>query len=872
MASKKGDKKPKAIRDSGKQAKREASSKKGARKRSERKKASGRDEKRGSLDFPVVGFGSSAGGLDALEKVLEHLPPDLDMAYIVVQHLSPDHESALDQILSNQTLMIVTDIENGERIEPNHFYILPPDSTVRIEAGRLHLEKRDRSTVPMPIDLFFESLAEEMRERAIAIVLSGTGTDGSLGVRAVKQQGGITIAQDDSASYRGMPESAVSSGAIDAVLGPRQIAGRLANLSKDTFLRDPDGVADAPDEDGKKALKRIFGMLRKHSGLDFSQYKEATINRRIRRRMALRRVSDLSGYEQLLRSDQTELESLENDLLIRVTSFFRDTEVFDYLKKRVLPQLVSEHDGERLRVWVPGCATGEEVYSLAILLAETQSAEDEPRFQIFGTDVSERAIEYARRGEYPENITQQIPDALVKKYFSKVDGFLRISSRIREACIFARQDLTRDPPFSNLALVSCRNLLIYLDAEFQKQVFAILQYSLGAGGILLLGTSETIGGEKAFEPVHRKYRIYRKIENGGTLPGPMSLDTSERSTAPPSAEARKPESKTESLSEIADRIVLETLPGVIINEEYEILQFRGRTGRFLEVPQGAPSFNLLKMTRRGLLAAMRMGIEKAKRTGKPWSRSNINLQIDGEAILIDLKVVPFLHRKGRYLVVTFNERPDDAVPETDSETDGKESTRMKRELTATREYLQSIIEDQEVMNEELRSANEEIQSSNEELQSTNEELETAKEELQSSNEELTTLNEELTMRNQELDRLNDDLVNVLTSIDIPIAILDGEMRLRRFNPAAKEMLDLIPADIGRPISDMRASSDIGRLEEIARKVTTDLKPRAIEVETPKGEYELVIQPYKTTDNRIDGVVVVLLVDRASSDARGTEEL
>ncbi len=762
------------------------------------------------------------------------------MALVHIHHLDPDHESMLREILDRESSMIVSEISDDVEIEPDHLYVIPPGKVVRVEDGRLRISERDRSTIPMPIDLFLQSLAEDQRHRAIAVILSGSGSDGALGVKAIKEHDGFTIAQDESAIHRSMPNAAISTGLVDMVLNPSAIAAELVHLSKDPYLRRATLESTAPGAGDQRAFARIFETIRNETGIDFAEYKSTTINRRVRRRMAVHRIEKVSDYADLLKDNAEECEQLREDMLIRVTGFFRDPDVFSFLRNQVLPGLLEERSVEDpLRVWVPACATGEEVYSLAIVIAEALKASGQiVPFQIFGTDISERSIEMARDGIYPKNIMQQVPEPLLERYFSSRDGSYVISRALRDVCIFAKQDLTRDPPFSKLDLVSCRNVLIYLESSLQRRVFSVLEYALKSGGILVLGSSETTGAaSESFTPLHRQFRIYEKKTEDRRFP--LDLGTWERNPLP-ATRARRPTMfrENQSVIEQADEIILHQVapPGVVINENFDVIQFRGRTSRYLEPPPGSPSFNIMKMARQGLLAELRTGVERAKRSGEGVRRQNVRVRLDDDYILVDLEIIPLATaEKERHYLLLFEERAAIALPaqEEESEEDGRSVSRLKRELESTREYLQSIIEEQEAMNEELRSANEEIQSNNEELQSMNEELETAKEELQSSNEELTTLNDELEMRNHELNTLNDDLSNILTSIEIPVIILGRDLRIRRFNPSAQERLNLIPADVGRPLSDLRASLEIERLEETVLSVIETLSLREIPLEGPR---------------------------------------
>ncbi len=815
--------------------------------------------------FPVVAVGASAGGLEAFTELLHGLGETPGMAFIVIQHQEPKHTSALTQILARATSMPVRRVQGGEPIDVNSVYVAPPDAQVIVRRGTLRLEPGG-ATSSMPIDTLFRSLAEDQGARAIGVILSGSASDGSLGLTAIKAEGGITFAQDESAKFGGMPESAIAAGSVDFILPPGEIAQELIRIAGHSFMTGQLlGGPKLPEAE----VSRIFSLLRKTHGIDFTHYKVNTIDRRVRRRMALTKTDDVRQYVDLLRANPAELDLLYRDLLIQVTSFFRDPDAFEALKRDVLPAIVRETGGRQpLRVWVPGCATGEEVYSLAIAFLEVVEAGGmQYTIQIFGTDISDRAVEFARAGVYPASTVAELPEDRLRRFFTKEADSYRVTRAVRDCCIFARQDVTKDPPFSKLDLISCRNVMIYLGTVLQRRVISVFHYALRGGGYLLLGSSETIGGfGELFAPVDRKHRIYRKRESM-LAPLPPAIDRFPREIAerPPMDDAAF---RADNLFREADRVLLARFApvGVIVNETLDVLQFRGRTSPFLEPPAGTASFNLLKMAREGLLGELRGAIQMAKKTNRPVRRESIRVNSNGGSIHANIDVIPFVSPvKEKLIIVLFEEAPPEKKKtalrgkQRPTAREERQVERLKRELDATREYLQSIIEEQEAMNEELRSANEEIQSSNEELQSTNEELETAKEELQSSNEELTTLNEELENRNQELAVVNNDLVNILTAVDIPIVMLDRGLRIRRFNPGAQRALNIIHTDIGRPLSDIRTPLAIENLHEQAAEVIETLETRELEVRDRTGrDYSLRIRPYRTMDDKIEGAVVVLV--------------
>lgn len=700
------------------------------------------------------------------------------------------------------------------------------------------------------------------------MVLSGAASDGTRGARAIKAEGGITFAQDETARFDSMPRAAIGAGSIDFILPPDKIAHELVRIASHSYVAGGEGSTSGRIPPAE--LTKIFDLLNATHNVDFTHYKPATLERRVRRRMMLNHVETVSEYLDVIDRNPKELALLYSDILIRVTGFFRDPAVFETLKKDIIPELVRNRDVDApIRVWVPGCATGEEVYSIAICFLEAMQDRFGCPIQIFGTDISEVAIDRARAGIYPESAVADVAPERLRRYFTRIDGGVRMSKPVRDACIFARQDLTKDPPFSKLDLISCRNVLIYLGAVLQRRVMSIFHYALQADGYLLLGSSEAMSTfNDLFTVTDRKHKIYRKR--------PVAHHRMAVTFGPPAsseprtpAELRDTEAVTATnVTREADRVLLARFcpPGVVINENMEIVQFRGRTSPYLEPAPGTASFDLLKMAREGLLAEIRTAVHMSKRKELPVRRSGVRVKTNEHSVMIDVEVIPFTGvARDRYYAVIFE---PSIVPVREPKGKGRtakkpdevrEVTRLKRELDATREYLQSIIEEQEAMNEELRSANEEIQSSNEELQSTNEELETAKEELQSSNEELTTLNEELENRNDELALANDDLSNLLTSLDIGVVMLDAGMRIRRSNGAAERVLNLLPSDIGRSISDLKTTLVLDDLEKLIAAVIDTLEVREMTVQDRGGRwYSLRIRPYKTMDNKIDGAVIVVV--------------
>ncbi len=774
---------------------------------------------------PVVGIGASAGGLEAFREFLEALPDDTGMAYVLVSHLSKTYKSMLSELLAKVTKMPVGEAHGETRVLPNHIYVIPPNATLEMrEAGLVARPIQSEDRHGLVIDAFFRSLAEHRKSQAIGVVLSGTGTDGTLGLAAIKAEGGIAFAQDQkSAKYPDMPRSASAQfGAADFVLPPAQIAKELARIAGHPYVHtQPYGEAEETTAESQFA--GIFRCIRRATGADFSQYKPTTLRRRILRRMVLNKMETTGVYLNRLESDSSEVEALYRDLLINVTSFFRDPETIDYLKNDVIPDILKHHQGDLpLRVWVPGCATGEEAYSIAMLLLESlQSSARSPAVQIFASDISKQAVHVAREGHYPENIAADVSPERLRKFFSKTSDGYQVGKQVRDLCIFAVQDVTKDPPFSKMDLISCRNLLIYLGVPLQKKVLASFHYALNPDGYLLLGSSESVeAGSDAFRQVDKKHRLYSRLLTSARPHlefGPPEL------TEDPIRKRRQGTSTQPDmdLGREADRIVLSRFspPGVLINSAFDILQFRGRTGPYLEQPPGRATLNLLKMARGGLAIDLRAAIHQAKKAGGSIRKTGVRVQSDSGSTQVTLEVTPVIDKsspgaaKEPYYLVLFDAAPHGRTPaegrsikrsRTGSNSRAeRELAALRGELAGTQDDLRSIIEEQESTNEELQSANEEILSSNEELQSTNEELETAKEELQATNEELITVNEEVQNRNADLAKVNRDLTNLIESVDVVFVMLDSNLRIRRFTSAAQKVLNLIPTDVGRPIGDIK---------------------------------------------------------------------
>lgn len=826
--------------------------------------------------IPVVAVGASAGGLEAFTQLLSALPADTGMAYVLVSHLSHTHKSMLSELLGKATAMPVIQVGRRVIVRPNHVYLIPPQMDLSVDDGVISASPLSERLRPhMVIDHFMRSLAEQRRNRSIGVVLSGSGSDGTLGLAAIKAEGGVTFTQDEgSARYADMPRSAWEAGAADFRLPPDQIAAELARISRHPYVaQHPRSAVEGPADAPPRELGTIFSLVRAATGVDFSFYKPTTIRRRISRRMMVHKIGSTPEYIALLRANREEIEALFQDLLISVTGFFRDHEVFDTLTNEYIrTQFAKRSSDAAVRVWVPGCATGEEAYSIAICLIEALGGGANPPVQVFGTDVSEAAIKRARAGHYSENIRGDVSPERLRNYFVRTESGYQIAPRVRDVCVFANQNLVNDPPFSRLDLISCRNLLIYLGPEMQKRVLATFHYALKPGGLLVLGTSETVGGaSQQFQTENKKYRIYSKIH--GETPAhfeyaPHDPEPERRGPARQAGNAAVP---SIDLNRDVEKLLLKRYApaGVVINRALDIVHFRGQTSPFLEPAPGQASLNLLRMAREGLRAELRSVIQQAQRTSRPARKERIRLRGGGDGA-INIEVIP-MPRRGEadmcYAVLFEAAAPSHRAPEasrpassaTPRNADAGEVAALREELATVQDDLNSIIEEQEASNEELQSANEEILSSNEELQSTNEELETAKEELQATNEELNTVNDELQTRNSELSQTNNDLINLLTAVDIVIVMLSQNLRIRRFTPSAQRIMNLIAGDVGRPLRDINTRLRRPGLENMIAEVIDTMTVKEEEIQDESGRwYSLRVRPYRTVDNKIDGAVLILV--------------
>ncbi|GFK93125.1 Chemotaxis protein methyltransferase Cher2 [Fundidesulfovibrio magnetotacticus] len=840
--------------------------------------------------FPIVGIGASAGGLAAFEAFFSGMPVETDpgMAFVLVQHLAPDHKSILTDLIRRYTRMQVFEVEDGMVVKPNCAYIIPPNRDMAFLNGTLQLlEPLAPRGQRLPIDFFFRSLAQDQREKAIAIVLSGTGSDGTMGVRAIKGEGGMVMAQKpESTEYDGMPRSALATGLVDFELPPAEMPAQIISYVVHAFGKPPRQVTALPLKT-ESTLKKIFILLRAQTSHDFSQYKPSTIHRRIERRMAVHQIDTMDGYVKCLQRTPAEVEALFRDLLIGVTNFFRDPAAFKALEEQIIPKLFAgKSPGSLIRIWSPGCSTGEEAYSLAILLQERMDdLKQSFKVQIFATDIDSQSIGTARSGLYPASISSDISEERLARFFSvEADGVAyRVNKGIRDMLVFSEQNVIKDPPFSKLDLISCRNLLIYLDGDLQKKIIPLFHYALNPGGFLFLGTSETVGefGD-LFSTLERKLKIYQRkgdvlgshrIPLGQFLPPMTALDARR-----PLGASRGVDTSNLPMRELTEKTLLQQFDPVaaLVNGQGVIFYLHGRSGQYLEQPPGEVGVvNILKNAREGLRRDLATALHKAVQTREVVQFSGLRVKTNGDFTSVNLTIRPVMTGTGGvtesplFLVILeqsqspANEQEGISTPQA-LEADGilgstvdERITSLKQELRAKEEYLQTTNEELETSNEELKSSNEEMQSVNEELQSTNEELETSKEELQSVNEELATVNSELQTKVADLSRANNDMNNLLAGTGIATIFVDHKLHILRFTPAATQIINLILSDVGRPVRHI-VSNLVGydSLVADAQAVLDSLTPKETEVQTLEGKwYTMRIRPYRTLDNVIEGVVI-----------------
>lgn len=843
-------------------------------------------------EFLIAAVGASAGGIEAVADLIRNMPPDTGMAFVLIQHLDPTHPSFLSDLVSKRTSMPVREVADGMTVEPNSVYVIPPNTMMSISHHTLQLVPRDDSAgKPMPIDYFMRSLAEHAH-RAVGVVLSGTGSDGTLGLSEIQAQGGVTFAQDSAtAKYDSMPRSAESAGYTDYVLPPKEIARELARLASHPYSAQKAPPSPEDARGGDSSLAVIFQLLRKTVGVDFTHYRQSTVLRRIQRRMAVNRMNSLREYLKYAQKNPAETNALYQDLLINVTSFFRNSQIFDILKAQVFPALLRNRAPESaIRIWTPGCASGEETYSVAIALLEfLGDKSSEIPFQLFGSDVSEPSVAKARNGSYTENIEADVSADRLRRFFTKTETGYRISRTVRDRCIFSRHNLLNDPPFSQMDLVCCRNLLIYLEPPLHARAISLFHYTLRPAGYLVLGASEGIGAaSNLFSVEDRSAKIFKKRAVAAPQLITFSFDRQPHGSAHESL--RIPSKPLESWNspefqkEFDRRLLTQYAPAAaFINDDCDILHSRGNIGLYLKLASGKASLNILRMAREGLLFDLRNAIARAKKENAPVHKRNVHVKTGNgngggphstRRVNIEVTPISLDILKERLYMVIFQEPPQESAREMsrgrasltkEPPASVRRVGQLESELAATKEYLQSLIETHEAVNEELQSANEEILSSNEELQSTNEELETAKEELQSANEELTTVNDELRSRNSDVGQINNDLNNLLNSIDIAVIMVGNDLTIRRFTPRAQQIYGLIPGDIGRPFSNVNPTIEIPPLQPLVLQVMSSLQTIEEEFTDSHGtRYQLRILPYRAED-KIDGAVITLVNVSALAD-------
>jgi two-component system, chemotaxis family, CheB/CheR fusion protein len=825
------------------------------------------------MNLPVVGIGASAGGLEAIEGFFANTPSGIKIAFVIIQHLAPEHKSIMGSLLKKYTNLKVSEVRDGEKIEPGCVYLNPPSRDVSIMNGKLYLSEPMQSHhVRLPIDYFFRSLAESQGDKSICIILSGTGTDGTLGLKAIKGAGGMAMAQDEKqAKYNNMPRSAIDTGLVDYILPVEKMALELIKYVKHPYIDGEEKVLTAKEK-FENHLQRIFLMIRSATGHDFSQYKINTIRRRIERRMAVHQIEKISEYVNYLAKNPAEIKTLFKDFLITVTNFFRDPKAFISLNEKVILPIVKAMPSETpIRVWVPGCATGEEAYSLAILFSEAMKILNKRlTLQIFATDIDADAIEYARVGVYLDSIAADISADLLKTYFVKEENAYRIKKQIREMVVFATQNMIKDAPFSNLDLISCRNVLIYMNSPLQKKILPLFHYTLNPNGFVFLGTSETIGEfADLFTPYDLKWKIFKRKQAVTTFGLERPYLPLKGLVSETSIESKnKFELTPVSIRQIAERTILQEYapPCVLIDEKFDILYFSGDTDKYLVMPNGEPSFNLLKVAREDIRCKLNAQLHKCLKDKTLVKSKDTKVICNGNMSSVNITVKPVSDPTiNNYFMMVLFETPEVSgviKGKKKSEADKKIEPRvavLEQELQSTKEYLQTTIEELETSNEELKSTNEELQSTNEELQSTNEELETSREELQSTNEELATVNAELQNKVEQLSDANNDLNNLLGCTEIATLFLDNDVKIKRFTPRASEIFKLISADVGRSIGDIVHNLEYDELVDDVQEVLKNLGKIEKEVRAKSGIWMTMrILPYRTVDNAIDGVVVTFI--------------
>lgn len=821
--------------------------------------------------FPVVGIGASAGGLEALEQFLKNVPEKSGMAYVVVQHLDPTQKGMLPELLQRNTKMKVFQAKDGMLVRPNGVYVIPPNKSMSIMHGKLQLfQPLEKRGLRLPIDFFLRSLADDLKDLSIGLILSGMGSDGSAGIRAIKESNGIVMVQDPaSAKYDSMPRNALESVLVDIVAPPHELHAKLSEFLKHIPLVKTNLDNESKDQ---SALEKIIFLLRTYTGNDFSLYKKSTMYRRIERRMGVHKIDEIVKYVSLLRENSKEGEILFKELMIGVTNFFRDSKVWEKLAKTMIANFFDGKSGNKtLRAWVPGCSTGEEAYSLAIIFKETLAKiNPSPNIslQIFATDLDNNAIEVARKGIFNENIAADVSSERLARFFVKTDDGFQVVSEVREMVVFAQHNLIMHPPFINIDILSCRNLLIYLDTELQKKVLGLFYYSLNTNGLLVLGSSETLGPMNThFDSIDSKLKIFKRADNA-VSPDLTNFPSSYSRKKPAVAEKPAPVVPTPNIQTLAEQLLLQQFspPGVLVNQNGDIIFISGRTGKYLEPAAGKANLNIFAMLREGLRHEFQVGFHQAitQKSSVVLNNQKVGTNGNTQSLNINIQYIDKPDLLKETLMVIFRDIPDVPEVKPPSKTDGKlsNSSREKelvKELHNTREEMQSTLEEMQTSQEELRSTNEELQSANEELQSANEELTSSKEEMQSLNEELQTLNAELLAKVEDFARVDNDMKNLLNSTDIATLFLDKELNIRRYTNQATKIFKLIKSDIGRPFTDQVSDLIYPEMANDAQNVLRTLIFVEKQVPGKDGSWFLIrIMPYRTFDDRIDGLVITFI--------------
>ncbi len=835
--------------------------------------ATPKEKKSGTVTthFPIVCIGASAGGLEALEQYLENVPANSGMAYIVIQHLDPTQKGMLPELLQRITKMKVLQVKDRMPVKQNIVYVIPPNKTMSILKGVLHLfDPVELRGLRLPIDYFLKTLADDQHERAVAVILSGMGSDGSIGIRSIKEQNGVVMVQEPSSSkFDSMPQSAIESVIVDIVAPANELPLRLNDFFKRVPVLKSDHVIDNKD---KSALEKIIILLRSHTGNDFSMYKKNSVYRRIERRMGVHKIDKINSYVHFLQENPKEMDILFKELLIGVTSFFRDPGLWEKLKETVIPNLLNGlQEGSSLRAWVPGCSTGEEVYSLAMVFKEAiekKKYQNDISLQIFATDLDTDAIDAARKGVFAENISVTVSPERLRRFFVKTEDGYRIKTEIREMVVFAKHNIIMHAPFTKMDIISCRNMLIYMDPELQKKILGLFSYSLNPNGIIVLGSAETLGNQnQLFSTVDAKLKIFKQSPTA-QLPDLFDFPSSFARTSPTHIENKEAPKSYTNIQSLADQLLLQHFspPGVLVNEKGDIIYISGPTGKYLEPPVGKANMNIFAMLREGLRNEFPPAFRKAMKTKGTIVLNHLKVDNNGGAQNVNVKI-QWIDKpdvlKGMIMIVFLDLPKTDEIKlktkKGDKNLHSIKQAELEEELQRLREEMQSNTEEMQTAQEEQKSTNEELQSTNEELQSANEELTTSKEEMQSLNEELQTVNAELQSKVEEYLRVDNDMKNLLNSTDIATLFLDKELNILRYTDKATKIFKLIKSDIGRPITDLVSDLSYPNLVNDAREVLRTLVFIQKQIPTKNNRWFSVrIMPYRTFDDRIDGLVITFI--------------